>query len=112
MVGLTGCGKAVSTLNQDFHLNGPELMQTKSCQWYMTDPDSGTELHITLDKQYYSDGAVKSSCDVTHTQSFINDNCFNTDEIAVHYFYYDAEVVKSTTFQDLGQCIDKFYDYQ
>lgn len=112
MIGLTGCGQVSSNINQQFHTNGPELMETLSCQWYMADPDSGTELHITLEKQFMSDGSVNAKCDVTKTQSFIESNCLPNDQIAVYYFYYDTGAVKETSFVDLGQCVKHFYDYQ
>lgn len=112
MFGLVGCGKPSNAVIQDFHTHGSELMETKSCQWYMQDPDSGNELHITLDKQYYSDGSIHNNCQITKSQSYIDLNCLPDDQVAVYYFYFVTGAPKETSFVDLGQCVEHFYDYQ
>lgn len=105
---LTGCGKISNTITQDFHTNGPELMETTTCQWVTQDYSA------LLYVNEYSDGNVTK----TAQMQMMGLEKFYTiplnDAPNLYYIYEDySHALQSDVLQgDDTVCKHKFFNYQ
>lgn len=105
---LTGCGivnKAIDNTKDQFHLNGPELMEVIECQWSVVDTN-GETIIASLKKSFYSDGYSDNECSANHISGFIELNCLTVSDAAV-VFYFTSHSTHS--FTDTGNCSKTFY---
>ena len=108
---LSGCGmvnKAQTTLTDDFHLHGKELMETTYCIW------EEPTLSASLVMHEYSDGSVDKSAvmSMTGLQDYTTTNINDFEQIL--YVYYDSMGVlrQSSLIGNDTVCQHQFYNYQ
>lgn len=108
IIDLTSCGKISSNINQQFHTNGPELMETTTCTW--VEPT----LSAILVVQEYSDGSVDKHASMTMTGLEEYNTLPLNDQPAIYYVYYDhvGMLRQGSLVGDNTVCQHQFYDYQ
>lgn len=105
---LSGCGvanKIKNNVDNQFDLNGAELMEVANCEWNAVDWYTGQQIKVTLQKSFYSTGAVNVKCSATRTSDYIGGECLPNDLLAVQYFTTHEEL----SFTDNGNCTKTFY---